>query len=159
MNTSSPLHTTDFFGWTQQQAHLIRSGQVTQLDLNNLLEEIESMGRSEQRALESRLEVLLMHLLKWQYQPALQSRSWASTIKIQRFEIKAHLDDNPSLKHTLDETVAKAWQGALIRAEHETGLDMSAFPTQCPWAFEQTMDADFWPEAATSPAQGGSFSA
>jgi len=105
------------------------------------------MGKRQKQELRSRLSVLFMHLLKWQYQPALQSRSWVSTIKIQRFEIKAHIDDNSSLKNVLDEMIAKAWQGALIKAEHETGFGVSTFPAQCPWTFEQTIDDEFWPEA------------
>jgi len=141
------LYNTDFYGWIQNQAETLRAGNFAALDLDNLIEEIEDMGKRQTQELRRRLSVLFMHLLKWQYQPALQSRSWVSTIKIQRFEIKAHIDDNPSLKNVLDETIAKAWQGALIKAEHETGFGVSTFPAQCPWTFEQAIDDEFWPEA------------
>jgi hypothetical protein len=82
MNSST--HENDFYAWTQEQAHLLRTGQLHQIDLQNIAEEIEDMGRSERRQLESRLEILIMHLLKWQFQPNLRSRSWQLTIKEQR---------------------------------------------------------------------------
>jgi len=147
MNTvAARLYDTDFYGWIQQQAATLRSGNLAGLDVENLIEEIESMGRSEKRELRSRLAVLFVHLLKWQYQPERRGASWVSTIKVQRFEIKAHIDDNPSLQPALSEIIDKAWQSALITAEHETGLRKSAFPTTCPWTFDQAMDDDFWPQ-------------
>jgi len=149
MNTTSPrLYETDFYGWIQNQAGVLRAGNFASLDLDNLIEEIEDMGKRQKQELRSRLSILFAHLLKWQYQPTLQSKSWVSTIKVQRFEIRMHIDDNPSLKHHLDETIDKAWQGALIMAENETGLPASTFPPQCPWTFEQIMTPDFWPESA-----------
>jgi len=143
---TAQLYETDFYGWIQNQADMLRSRNFAALDLDNLIEEIEDMGKRQKQELRSRLTVLFMHLLKWQYQPALQSRSWVSTIKIQRFEIKAHIDENPSLNHALNEIIDKAWQGALIKAEHETGMNVSTFPVDCPWTFEQVMDDNFWPE-------------
>jgi len=142
------LYETDFYGWIQHQAGVLRAGNFASLDLDNLIEEIEDMGKRQKQELRSRLSVLFAHLLKWQYQPKLQSNSWASTIKVQRFEIRVHIDDNPSLKHYLDETITKAWQGAVIMAETETGLLASTFPERCPWTFEQAMSPDFWPEPA-----------
>jgi len=129
------LYETDFYGWTQAQARLIRSGQVSGLDMDNLLEEIEAMGRSEKRSLRSRIAVLLMHLMKWQYQPKKRGKSWQSTIKIQRFAIGKLLQENPGLKPVLDEIIADAWQYALIDAQAETGLEKIIFPEQCPWEF------------------------
>jgi len=145
---SSRLYETDFYGWIQHQAGILRAGNFASLDLDNLIEEIDSMGKRQKQELRSRLSVLLAHLLKWQYQPALQSNSRVSTIKVQRFEIGEHIDENPSLKHYLDEIIRKAWQGALVMAETETGLRASTFPERCPWTFGQVMDPDFWPEAA-----------
>jgi len=144
---TAQLYETDFYGWTQHQASVLRAGNFASLDLDNLIEEIEDMGKRQKQELRSRLSVLFAHLLKWQHQPTLQGNSWVSTIKVQRFEIRVHIDDNPSLKHYLDEIIAKAWQGALIIAETETGLLASRFPPLCPWTFEQVMDPDFWPEA------------
>jgi len=149
MSTASArLYETDFYAWIQNQVGVLRARNFASLDLDNLIEEIEDMGKRQKQELRSRLSVLLAHLLKWQYQPKLQGNSWASTIKVQRFEIKVHIDDNPSLKHYLDETISKAWQGAVIMAETETGIDQSTFPVRCPWTFEQIMNPDFWPEQA-----------
>jgi len=145
MATAS-LYEVDFYGWTQEQVELLRSGRLDEIDLYNVIEEIDDMGKRQKQELRSRLTVLFMHLLKWQYQPNLQGKSWISTIKIQRFEIKNHLIENPSLKSSLDETIKKAWQSALLKAEHETGLDSATFPQECPWTFEQAINDDFWPE-------------
>jgi len=118
---------TDFYTWTQEQSALLKAGQFSELDLDNLVEEIESMGRSEKRALESRLTVLLQHLLKWQYQPVRRGRSWQLTIKIQRIEFLKVLRDNPGLKTGLKQLLDDAYLSAVIKASQETGLDESAF--------------------------------
>ncbi|ECC6922081.1 DUF29 domain-containing protein [Salmonella enterica subsp. enterica serovar Poona] len=137
---------TDFYGWTQEQADLIRAGRTEDLDLKNLLEEIESMGRSERRELESRLQVLFMHLLKWQYQSERQGRSWQLTIEEQRFRALKVLSENPSLKSKLSDIIADAYRIAVINAERETNIRRSVFPETCPWTFEQAVDASFWPQ-------------
>jgi len=149
MNTATAqLYETDFYGWVQNQAGILRTGNLADLDLKHLLEEVEDMGKRQKQELRSRLSILFAHLLKWQYQPTLQSKSWVATIKVQRLEIKEHIDDNPSLKYLLNETIAKAWKRALIVAESETGRPASTFPTRCPWSFEQATHPDFWPEPA-----------
>jgi hypothetical protein len=142
------LHEQDFYAWTYQQAQFLRTGCLSGLDVNCLIEELESMGASEKRELLSRLEVLLTHLLKWQYQPALQTRSWVLTIEDQRDRIKDHLDDNPSLKNptNLQATLTKAYKYALRQAEKETGLATITFPKQCQYSFEQMMDMGFYPD-------------
>ncbi len=145
------LYDSDFFAWTQDQAGRLRrlaaERSNVDLDLENLAEEIESMGRSEQQQLESRLTVLLLHLLKWRFQPSLRGNSWRLTIKEQRNRIERHLRKNPSLKAQLGETLADAYSDALIGAERETGLPEDTFPPACPWAFEQMMDSSFLPDA------------
>jgi len=147
MNPSTPrLYETDFYGWLQDQAEYMRAGSFASLDLENLIEEIESMGKSHQRALESRLEVLLMHLLKWKYQHTLRGASWMFTIKEQRSRLADHIERNPSLKTRIAEAQKSAYRYAVFGASRETGMDTSAFPAQCPWTFEQAMDADFWPQ-------------
>lgn len=135
------LYDSDFYAWTQQQAGLLRSAQLDQLDQRHLLEEIEEMGRQEKRELESRLEVLMMHLLKWQYQPNLRSRSWQLTIKEQRLRLLKLLRENPSLRAQLLDYVNSAYPLATVRAEKETGLN--SFPEQCPFSAEQLLDEDF----------------
>ncbi|HCQ8421768.1 TPA: DUF29 domain-containing protein [Klebsiella oxytoca] len=143
MNTH---HDNDFYGWTQEQAELLRNGRLSELDTQNLLEEIESMGRSERRELQSRLEKLFMHLLKWQYQPGRQSRSWKLTIEEQRRKVADVLSDNPSLRPGLPGLIEKAYKYATLSAERETGIVRSVFPATCPWSFEQAMEDSFWPE-------------
>ncbi len=145
MNTAS-IKQQDFFAWTQQQAGLLRAKEFNKIDLEHLIEEIESMGNSELRELESRLTVLLMHLLKWQYQPNLQTRSWVLTIKEQRRRIAKRLQQSPSLKSKLQEVISDAYELARGDAADETGLPESGFPENCPWEYTQFIDMDFWPE-------------
>ena len=135
----------DFYGWTQEQAGLLRAGRLTDLDIENLIEEVETMGRSEKRALESALTVLLVHLLKWQYQPVRRGRSWELTIKTQRINFMKILRDNPGLKPSLDQVMMDAYQMAVINASQETGLDEKSFPVACPWSLLDATNHDFFP--------------
>jgi ribosomal protein L29 len=142
----SALYDRDFYAWANEQAALLREGKLAQADIEHIAEEIESMGRTEKRELISRLTVLLLHLLKWRFQPALRGNSWRNSIRIQRREIAAHLADNPSLKAVLPSSIEQAYGTAVIEAETETGLDAATFPIECPWSFEQITNSDFWPE-------------
>jgi len=146
MNTAVSLYELDFYDWIQRQADSLRARKFSELDLDNLVEEIETMGRSERRSLTSALTLLLMHLIKWQYQPLLRSRSWSLTIRNQRHEVAMILKDSPSLKSFLASAVETAWQKARNNAESETGIEESRFPLQCPWPFEVFMNNDFWPD-------------
>jgi hypothetical protein len=139
-------HDTDFYSWTQEQAALLRQGRVNELDVANLIEEIEDMGRSEKRELESRLAVLLMHLLKWQYQPNRRGNSWRLSIEVQRVKSRRELKQNPGLKHSLPESFSNAYIDARIQAAKETKLVKSTFPDECPWTLDQVLDDEFWPE-------------
>jgi len=140
------LYETDFHDWTNRQAQLLRAGKFAQIDVEHLAEEIEDMGKRQRQELVSRLRVLLMHLLKWEYEPTYRSKSWTATIKTQRFDIAEHLEQNPSLKATLEDSIRKAWKGALVDAEVETEIDKKTFPQTCPWTFDQFMAEDFWPQ-------------
>ena len=140
------LYENDYYAWVNQQLKLLRSGQWHAADIQNLIEEIEGMAKKVKRELESRLTVLLMHLLKWQYQPDRRGASWEITIKGQRREIVNLLSDNPSLKSKLQETISKAYQQAAYYAHIETGYPEEDFPPDCLWAFDQFMDSGFWPE-------------
>ena len=142
---NSCLHTADFFGWTNQQAALLRAGRIAEIDREHLAEEIEDMGKSLHRELLNRLTVLFLHLLKWQYQPGYQSNSWRYTIEEQREQIADHLQDNPSLKQKLPESIERAYKYARTGAARETGLPKTTFPEICPWSFEQALDDEFWP--------------
>jgi len=145
---TAQLYETDFYAWLQDQASILRVGNFSGLDVVNLIEEIESMGKSHKRALESRLEILLMHLLKWQFQPRMKTPSWRTTIEVQRNDLGKLLRDNPSLKSRVPDAFEDAYRFAIRLATNETGLDKSTFPPQCPWTFEQATDPDFWPEPA-----------
>jgi hypothetical protein len=136
----------DFYSWTVQQAALLKAGKFTELDVNNLIEEVESMGRSEQRELESRLTVLLQHLLKWKYQPVRRGKSWELTIKGQRIRFAKVLKSNPGLKSQLSEILKDAYQLAVIKAAKETKLDETVFPSECPWRLEEITHSEFYPE-------------
>ena len=136
----------DFYGWAKEQSALLRAGRLAAADVDHIAQEIESMGKGEKRELISRLTVLLLHLLKWQYQPSLRGPSWRATIRIQRRDLAGHMDDNPSLKAVLPEAVERAYGNAVIEASAETGRPESAFPPQCPFAFERAMDSEFWPD-------------
>jgi len=146
------LYETDFYGWIQEQSSLIRSGDTSLLDYENILEEIEAMGRAERRSLRSRLAVLLMHLLKWQYQPTLRGKSWRATITHQRTAISSLLEDSPGLQNALQDRVDSAWKDALKDVVAETDLDKDIFPQVCPWSFDTFMDDGFWPEESTNAA-------
>jgi len=145
-NPASDLYEQDFYAWANEQAALLREGKLSAADIEHIAEEIESMGRTEKRELVNRLAVLLLHLLKWQYQPAMRGNSWRLSIEEQRYRLADHLADNPSLKAKLSESVSNAYRLALVEAERETGLSRSTFPVSCPWSFEQMMEDDFWPE-------------
>jgi hypothetical protein len=143
MNTTTrSLYDRDFYAWTQENARLIREGRLRDCDLDHIAEEIESMGARERRQLASRLEVLLMHLLKWQYQPALRGKSWQLTIKEQRRKMVDLLADNASLKtpENLDQAIRRAYEYAVIRAEIETGLLEESFPQTCPYSWAEIID-------------------
>ncbi|MBW4482235.1 MAG: DUF29 domain-containing protein [Tildeniella torsiva UHER 1998/13D] len=139
------LYTTDFYAWTQEQANFLRLGKTDYLDLVNLVEEIESLGRQQKQELKNRLGVLLGHLLKWQYQPSQRSKSWRYTIKEQRLQILDLLDQNPSLKSFQDEAVAKGYQLGLLLVGRETPLDPKNLPGQCPFTVEELF-SDKFPE-------------
>lgn len=135
----------DFYAWSREQASLLRSGRLSEADIDNIAEEIESMGRSEKRELVSRLTVLLLHLLKWEFQPSFRGPSWEASIQVQRMKLVDHLNDNPSLRPQLPTALASAYAVSRIEASVETGLGKAAFPADCPWSFQQAMDVGFWP--------------
>jgi len=140
------LYDTDFYAWANEQAALLRAGRFSEADLENIAEELESMGRSEKRELNNRLKVLLTHLLTWRYQPMLRGASWRLTVEEQRREVALHLADNPSLTARLAGTMVTAYGSAILSAQRETGLRRQTFPATCPWTYDQIMDAAFWPD-------------
>ncbi|HWD59248.1 MAG TPA: DUF29 domain-containing protein [Stellaceae bacterium] len=146
MPRNSAAYDDDFFAWTQEQARLLRNGELSQLDVENVAEELESMGRRDKRELDSRLEVLLTHLLKWHLQVQMRSPSWSGTIREQRRRIKKLLRESPSLNPAVAELLPEVYVEAREWAGRETGLIDSAFPAECPFTPEQILSEDFLPE-------------
>lgn len=136
----------DFYAWTLHNAKLLREGKFSEMDIENIAEEIESMGKRERRELINRFAILIAHLLKWEHQPARRSKSWECTIKEQRFELVDLLEESPSLKHEVEEQLAHAYKKALLIAEKETGLEIKNFPKTCPFSLRQVLREDFLPK-------------
>lgn len=142
---SPSLYETDFYAWTQEQVTLLRNEQWSQIDLQNLIEEIQSLGKQQRQELRNRLSVLIGHLLKWQYQSGRRSRSWLATLRIQRLDIAELLEDNPSLKPYLEEALRKAYLKGVELAVGETNLPKRTFPVECPYSLVEIMEYDFYP--------------
>lgn len=139
------LYETDFFAWTQAQAELLRHRQWHQLDLPNLIEEIESLGRQQRQELRNRLSVLIGHLLKWQYQSQRRTRSWLATIRIQRRDSLKLIEENPSLQSYLQQAVLEAYENGKDLAVGETNLPFKTFPQDCPYSIEEILSDRFYP--------------
>ena len=141
------LYDRDIVAWATLQSRLLRSGRLSELDIEHIAEEIDDVGKSEQRELASRMAVLLAHLIKWQYQPRRRGHSWLTTIRTQRNRIERRLHRTPSLKRALEDQDwwADAWDEALDAATRETGI--ANLPIVCPWAPELVLDANWLPAA------------
>ncbi|MEH2010247.1 DUF29 domain-containing protein [Nostoc sp.] len=151
VNLMPNLYENDFYTWTQEQANLLRHQQWNQLDLPNLIEEIESLGRKERQELRNRLSILVGHLLKWEYQLKQRSRSWLATIRVQRREILKLISENLSLKPCLEEALQESYENGRDLASGETNLPLSTFPKQCLYPFEEILSDRFYPgEPATN---------
>lgn len=144
MNTR---YEADIVAWASEQARLLRAGRFDLLDIEHIAEEIEDVGKSEQRELANRMAVLLAHLLKWQYQPERQGNSWARTIREQRRGVLNRLDETPSLKGKLNDSRwwDGVWADAVAQATSETGID--TLPEICPWALAEVLGQDWLPES------------
>lgn len=141
----SVAYDVDIVAWANEQAALIRSGRFDLLDIEHIAEEIEDVGKSEQRELANRMTVLLAHLLKWEYQPERRGASWQLTIRNQRLDIQDHLKETPSLKNKLNDENwwQRVWRNAVSQAAMETGL--AHFPEICPWTLDDLLDQGWLP--------------
>ncbi|MBP1208120.1 hypothetical protein JOD97_006207 [Duganella sp. 1411] len=138
-------HDTDFLIWTNAQIELLRAKQFDRLDLDNIVEELESMARAERREFKHRIEQLIMHLLKCQLQPDHISGSWLGTITEQRHCITDLMEEMPSLKPQLDAYITRSYAHAVARAADETHLPKSTFPATMPFTKDQLLDPDYLP--------------
>ena len=145
---STDLYDTDLHAWATGNAALIRAGRLAEVDFEHVAEELESMGASERNALNSRMTELLLHLLKWRLQPERRGASWEVSIIKQRNGIADLLDASPSLRARLPDVLAKTWPRALRLAVAETRLPAATFPEDCPFALDDVLAAEFWPDPA-----------
>jgi len=138
------LYDQDFFEWTQRNAELLRAGRFAEADIAHIAEEVEDMGKSQQRELQSRLAVLVMHLLKWKFQPGGRGPSWRATINTQRRDIADLMESMPGLRRAFN--LPKAYARAVADAVDETELPANTFPAKCPFPLDEILDTGFWPE-------------
>ena len=137
----------DLYAWTEEQAALLRARRTEGLDWENLAEEIRAMGASDRRKLESRLCVILLHLLKWQTQPGLRGASWRRTLRVQRREIRKLLKQSPSLRREVSALMSEAYADAIKDAADETGLPPHRFPVDCPYTPDEVLAEAYLPDA------------
>jgi hypothetical protein len=140
------LYETDLYAWTREQARLLRERRWDDLDLDNLIDEVESVGGSEKREIRNRVIKLLAHLLKWKYQPGYRGSSWRRTILEQRQQLADIVEDSPSLRDYLAKQVRERYPGATLEAADETGIAIGLFPSESPFTAEQVLDREFFPE-------------
>lgn len=135
----------DYYQWLMETAYLLEEGRFSDLDIPNLVDEIESMGKSQKRAIESYLKVLLLHLLKWRYQPEFRCGSWKASIRNSRWAIQKRLKESPSLKSYPAEVMAECYVIARENAADEMGLNLGAFPETIPFSLEEILADNFLP--------------
>ena len=145
VTSNHDLYDRDFHAWAERQAQLLRCGQLAEADLEHIAEEIETLGASERRELETGLKVLLLYLLKWNYQPESRSSGWIGSIDEQQDQIDTLLRQSPSIKRLVGNYLDYAYPKARRSAAHETGLSQEFFPPQCPFGERDILDPEFWP--------------
>ncbi len=143
----SGQYLTDYSLWVNQTTRLLREQRWHEIDLPNLIEEVESLGKSERRAVTSQLTRLLLHLLKWQYQPQRRSDSWLDSITDARTQIALALEDSPSLKNYPAQQLAESYQLARRQAAAQTGIKISVFPEVCPYYLEWVLAENWLPDS------------
>jgi hypothetical protein len=142
----SSLYETDFAEWLDVTGRLLREHRFDELDVEHLIEEIEGMSASERHEMNSRVRVVLLHLLKWRYQPEKRGPSWRSTLAVQRIELADRLETSPSLRRSLARSMPKVYRTAVNLASIETGLPAATFPSECPFTPAEVIDPGFLPE-------------
>ncbi len=140
------LYKTDYLQWIDTTVEKLRSREYANVDWDSLIEEIEDMGRSERRSLKSNLIVVLVHLLKWQFQPECRSGSWEGSVVEHRRRIREALDDSPSLQPYLESIFAECYPQAVKQAKAETRLPLETFPQLCPYELAEVLNDEFLPE-------------
>jgi len=154
MGANAELYKHDFYAWTQATTALLQDGKWHEIDAGYLMEELNDLGISQHNAVSSDLYQILIHLLKWQYQPQrrVDSHSWQDSIAEHRDRIDRLCTRSPSLRRHLPAMLAEEYPRARRRANTQTGLPLTTFPEVCPWTAVQVLDEDFWPEEDASHA-------
>ena len=147
LSKTTNLYENDYLQWIENTVARLKNRDFENIDLENLIEEIETLGRSEKRELESRLTILLMHLLKYKYQPSKRSNSWRFTIREQRLRILKSFKDSPSLKNYFQNIFSEIYSDARALAADETGLNIDTFSKNSPFNIEFVLNYDWLPEA------------
>jgi Domain of unknown function DUF29 len=145
-NPVSKLYDRDIYAWATENARLLQERRFDELDLTNLIDEVQDMAKSEQRSIFSHLKILLMHLLKWQFQSEKQTASWRLSIRNARQEIEDLVADSPSLQTRPAEQLATVYKKARENAADETELPIKTFPMECPYTIEQVLDGNWLPK-------------
>jgi hypothetical protein len=143
---ANALYKADFYAWTQQQAQVLRERRWADLDLENLADEVASVGGTEKREIRNRMIVLLCHLLKWKYQPGHRGPSWRRTIREQRRQLADIVETSPSLAEYVKQQVLQRYSAATVDAADETGIAIGLFPEESPFTAGEVLDFDFYPE-------------
>lgn len=139
------LYETDYLNWIEITVEQLKNQTYEQIDWENLIEEIDDLGRSERRSLKSNLIVIITHLLKWQYQPELRSGSWKGSIVKHRRWVRDALQDSPSIKRYLEDIFLTCYGDAVEQASVETGLLITQFPCEYSYTVEQILESNFFP--------------
>ncbi len=148
----SEKYLTDFSSWINQTAQLLREHRWHEIDVPNLIEAVEDLGKSERRGITSQLIRLLLHLLKWQYQPQRRSDSWLDSITDARTQIELAIEDSPSLRSYPSEQLEESYHRARRQAAKQTGIETSVFPEKCPYSLELVLTEDWLPESYSNVA-------
>jgi len=141
----STLYDRDYLEWINLTLDQLRNQNYSSVDWQNLIEEIEDIAKAERRSLESNLVIVLLHLLKWQFQPQYRTGSWESSIIEHRRRIHKALEDSPSLKSDLETALSECYESAVKQAKAETQLPLETFPARCPYDVAEVLDDDFLP--------------
>lgn len=138
-NRSRPGYDEDFAAWIASQAAALREGRFADLDVEALADEVESLAKRDFRALTGALHIVLLHMLKWDYQRGKRGESWRESIRDQREEVLEELKESPSFKARLDEAVTWAYRKARRKASDQTGVFLQNFPETCPYSWDEIM--------------------
>jgi len=136
----------DLYSWAVEQAALLRAGRIIEADAGDIAEELDDVGTEQYDKLESALRIILVHLLKWDHQPARRSRSWWASIAVGRNQVRRALRKNPRLQRRFDEAISAAYEDARVQAAAQTHLGPRTFPARCPLSRQQLMEREIaWP--------------